>query len=283
MMDRTRMHGTRISPLLLAAIAALILISSAHSAAAVLLPGEMAPDLVARGEAGQPYVRDEASTRGLLLVFVKPGDRYTSETLSALDLVMERQEKLGEAVDSLLIISRTGGPPAGEDVQAMASPGWKLVWDVADQTYKAFRIIATPTVVIVDPSGEIAAVNPGYDPDMARRMRAALGELAGVEVGPATRPAPPNLTLQMGRRLASRGLWDSALRYYGRAGDLPPEALMEMVLIHLEIDQIEEAEAILERLQDQPGLASQVEALRERVAEKKAELLATPVPPKVVR
>lgn len=281
MKGATHMKTFRFSvwPLLFA----ISILGSSSSAAAVLLPGEQAPPIAVTDGQGNSVSLDIPSTNSLLLVFIKPGDRYTSETLHALDRVLNEYPPLAAKIDPTIIISRSSGAPDGGEVAITVSDRWRILWDAEDRTYRSYKIIATPTVVLVGPDGTVEAVNPGYDTDMSRRMRSAMAHLTGVNIEPASRPAPPNLTLQMARRMASRGLWDSALEYYRKSGDSTSATLVEMALIHLEIEQFAEAEAILNQLRALPGMASQVEALQKQIDLKKAGSSSAPAPPKVVR
>ena len=75
---------------------------------------------------------------------------------------------------------------------------------------------------------------------------------------PATSPE-----LQMGRRLADRGLWDRALPYYRTAVEkdpLEPPDLLGMARVLVEVGEKAEALVILEGLGDMEG----AEELRQR-------------------
>ncbi|MFH0794314.1 MAG: tetratricopeptide repeat protein, partial [bacterium] len=96
----------------------------------------------------------------------------------------------------------------------------------------------------------------------------------------------PNFTLQMGRRMAARGLWDKALDYYLKAQTeepLPAEAQIELAEIYLKLERPDQAIEILNRIPPEGPEAARVAPLMERARELKAAPTTGNKPPKVTR
>ena len=161
-----------------------------------------------------------------------------------------------------------------------------MLFDEDDVAYRGFKMIATPTIILTNAQQVVRAVHAGYDPGMPQDVRRALAEVLGVELPEAAskKAERPNMALQLGRRMAERGLWDRALKYYRKAAEeeaLPQAAQIELAEIHLEIGDKGKAATILDNLPEEIGKSERVGQLRDRL--RKTTTSGTRQPPKVHR
>ncbi len=275
-----RLHG--LCRLLMAALA-VVLLGPAATALAVIQPGEPAPRLRLPDLAGRQHVIDGSTTDSLLMVFVKPDDHHTSAALAELGKMFTQWPQLGTGVRRLVVLSRVGDQLEPARRALAAHPGWTVLVDREDRAYRDYRMIATPTVVLVGPDRKVVAVHAGYDPGLIQDVRLELARLLGVELPATATGAPPpfSMELQLGRRMAARGLWERALHYYERAaeaGPLPPSARVELAVILIELERLDEAEALLTELGSKaPGAAAAARRLE------RARAASPPPPPPVSR
>lgn len=206
---------------------------------------------------------DESTTGPVLMIFVKDDDNYSGRAIEELKRLAERNKELFEETRVLIVRSRilANGTPERFEIPE----SWTLARDNADSLYAAYGIIATPTAVVASNEGKILGFHAGYSAGLMRVIqRELLLELRGAEAL-RTPPPPPNLELQVGRRLAQRGLWERALPYYRQAAEKEPldaQSLLEMARILVEMEQIEEALAILEQLNGLEGADELIERAR---------------------
>ena len=260
---------------------------AASQTLALIDVGAEAPPLAVEGKMGTVHLVDGATTEPLLLLFLKPEDRYASQTVDALDDLFRRFPMIASGHRSAVIVSRYTDENRPTIPESMGD-GWPVYLDRDDKAYHAYNIIATPSIIIVDGEGTVAAVQPGYDHSMPEWLLKSLAEVQGVELpeGAAGAPDKPNMALQMGRRLAMRGLWDRALPYYAKAaGEQPlsPKALIELAEIHLELGQKQEALAILDALPQPEKESERAAELRTRAMKGESNPEELGAPPKVNR
>ena len=261
----------------------------AAGARAVIGVGETAPSFTLQGLDGQVHAQDEKTSGNLLLLFIKPEERYTTETLASLDHIFTRIPQLARNLRRWIVVSRIQpGVDLGPLKKTLqASPGWNVLLDEDDALYNAYRIIATPTTVLVGSDRRVKATHPGYDPGLEQDVRLALAEQEGGTLPPtATRPAaPPDLQLQMGRRLAALGIYDRALKYYEQAlnkGPLPPEVQLELAEVYLGLNRPDQAIQTLQAIPKDSPAAARVGPLLEQANKLKAgHPEATPRPPRI--
>jgi tetratricopeptide (TPR) repeat protein len=269
----------------LLALAIMLPISLAE---AVLQPGEEAPSFDLKDSAGNVYHLDKKSSDVVLLVFVRTRDNNTSAALLALNNMFEKLPMLEEGLRRWIIISGVDAAREVTPIAAIAGRRWHILLDAEDAAYRAYKIIAAPTVVIVGRNRKVEAINPGYDLGMEDHVRRALAQALSVSLPEAIvkQPEKPNMTLQMGRRLAARGLWDDALQYYTRAMEQEPlsaEAQLELARIYVELQRADDAVKILNQIPKDSPAAAHVAPLLERARALKENRLETLNPPKVTR
>lgn len=252
---RRRAGSRTIRPLCLALMLGMATLNAA-SAVAVIQPGEVAPPFELPGSGGAPFILDGATTDPTLLMFLKPGDQYTSASLEAMDDLFERTPLLTKNLRRAVILTRMRDAEIPQDIVDFLeqNPEWTLLVDKQGKLYKAYRIIATPTFLLIDGADRIVkAVHAGYDPGMEQALRLALANELGVEL-PPTQVERPNMRLQIARRLASRNLWERSLDYYHETAAedaLTSHAQLEMAEVLLELNQPEPALKLLELFKGQ--------------------------------
>jgi hypothetical protein len=264
----------------------------AGAAQAVIQPGEPAPPFTLQDLEGRTQCLDRQTSDVVLLLFVKPDDEHSSAALVDLMRMFERNPTLEAGLRRLMIVSRIGGreiesSPTLKFFSSFTSR-WPVLLDRDDRLYRAYKIIATPTIVIVGPDRRAAAVHPGYDPGLIQDVRLELARVLGRElpVAATATPPPPNMHLQLGRRLAERGLWERALSYYRKAaeaGPLPDQARLEIARIYLKLERYEEAISAAGEIGPDSPLAEEAAAVADRARQAQKEEQPPPEPPRVVR
>ncbi len=234
-----------------------------------LKPGDPAPLAIKVREllAGDPPA--EMPSAPVIMLFIKKLDSYSPVLLEELRVWEERQPDLLAKAEVLVVHTRNH---ITEPYDRTAWPErWKLHKDVDDSFYLGYRIIATPSVAVVGKDDRLLGFHPGYNPGLLQSIQQDLvRELHGREALRTAAP-PSNPELQMGRRLAERGLWERALPYYRSASkkaSLSPTDRLELARILVELRQPEEALRILAELKDVPGS----DELRERALKLDAEV-----------
>jgi hypothetical protein len=234
-----------------------------------LKPGDPAPLTIKVRELLADDPPQEKPAAPVIIVFIKKLDSYSSTLLEELRAWEVRQPELLTKADVLVIHTRNH---ITEPYDRTTWPErWKLHKDVDDSFYLGYHIIATPSVAVLGKDNRLLGFHPGYNPGLLQSIQQDLVmELHGREALRTAAP-PSNPELQMGRRLAERGLWERALPYYRSASEkalLSPTDQLEMARILVELRQPEEALRILAELKDVPGS----EELRERALKLDAEV-----------
>jgi peroxiredoxin len=243
---------------------------SALGAKAILQVGDEAPAFELKDVRGALHKLEQTS-RPLLLVFVKIEDRNTSTALGELTSLLRREPEFDAGVERWIIVTRmTDSQKLTPTLAHMPAP-WQVLFDRDDETYRGYKIIATPSYVVVAPDRKVAAVHPGYDPGMMQQLRLELARILKISLSPAERgeqPEAPDMNLGMARRLAARHMWDEALDFYAKAAahkPLAPADVLTLSQIHLEINQPAEALRLLDTLSTNTAVADKVARLRAQV------------------
>lgn len=259
----------------------------APGASAALGVGKLAPMMELPDLKGETHSFAEFTSKPMVLVFVKPEDRYSSVTLGAIEGMYARRAELTKNVPHLVVISRLRGKmiPA-ELISFLEEHNWRIFVDEADKAYRAYEIIATPTVLLIDQNGRVVLGSAGYDVGLVRDLRENLGRIQGL-ANPHmnSRGEKPNMALQMGRRMAERGLWDKAKLYYDKVredGALAPKAQVEYVVILIEAGLWKEAGTELDAMAVDAESAAEVARLRALLESGRSDT-STPAPPRVNR
>jgi tetratricopeptide (TPR) repeat protein len=289
-MNATRQHlwfFQRGKPLALALAAWMCCatLSAATAAEAALKAGEDAPALRLRDWKGELHSIDRQTSATLLLVFCAPDDRYSEKAFEALSHMSARHPGIVKDVRRAVVVPGLEGSNGLISTVKKAGESWLLLRDEDGKAFGDFKIVVTPTAMVVGADGKVKFVNPGYDLAMEDRVRKALAleEGAALPSAASSKPAKPDMDLQMGRRMAARGLWDSALAFYKKVegrGELTLDSQMELAEIYIELERPEEALAILSRVD---SAASRRDDLIGRARKLQSGAQEPAAPPKVVR
>jgi hypothetical protein len=242
--------------------------------------GDLVPPLEGPGIVVKALPKDVPTTGPVVLVFLKPGDAHAARIVEDLQALRARDVRLARSSSVVAIISRL---PGGGVPNLPAFPkDWRVLHDMQDTLYTAYRIIATPSVAVVGSDHRLVGFHPGYGPALAAAIRRDL--ILAIDGAGALATATPSrdgMNVQMGRALARRGLWDRALGYYRKAaeeGELSAEAQLEMATLHLELGERDEASRLLEALAATHATLPGIEDLRRRLVEPAEAPLPKPPP-----
>lgn len=280
---RRRSACCAVAPLILA-----LSISASSAPRAALSPGERAPDFVLKDRDGRTVRYDVSITTPTLFLSLKPNEMYTSPTLGILANIFSKYPQLTRGLNRWIVVSRYQGERDLAFLDGMPLKEWVVLLDPDDVFYKGYKIIATPTITLVGSDHIVAAVHPGYDPSMAQDTRLAIAKVTGAQL-PRTvsaTPTKPNMTLEMARRLASRGLWDRAIHYYEKAkdeGPLAPEVQLEIAEAYLKMREPEKALEILKGVSPKEVDASRYAKLRKEALDIEKSSAVPTQPPKIYR
>lgn len=229
-----------------------------------LLPGEPAPFFEKLEKVIAERHPEQEMKGPMVLTFVNEADSNSARVIQQLKELNTRQEELFKQARVVIVLTRVNG-------EMKLDPGqlpkrWTIIQDLDDSYYVEYHVIATPTIVVAGTNGKIVAFHAGYSPGlMAAVQRNLLTEIHGTEAVRTAAP-PASLELQLGQRFAERQQWDRALPYYRKAAEkdaLDPTAKLEMARILVEMQEFDEATALLDELKDAEGAAP----LRERIGE----------------
>jgi len=269
------------------ALLGLLLIMCATSPAA-LAPGEQAPPFELKEADGKVLRLDFPTTCPTLLVFISARDRHSLRTVESLQEILGRHDALRLATNRVCVVAGDVAPFPAEEMLSLREGGWRFGLDRQGTVGQGYQLIATPTVYLIETQGRLAAVHAGYDAGLANHLMRSMATL----VDPAlvqeldAPPTKPNMTLQMARRLADRGLWEKSLSYYERAaaeGQLPAETWLERAIIHARLGDFAKAEEMIASLPPGQVKEATVEESRSKIAELAGQAPTPPTPPRVDR
>lgn len=215
---------------------------------AALSVGDIAPAVELNTLNGETLRFDETTSRPQLLLFCKPNDKYTKVALDDVDRLLARYPAFSEGVERALIVSLLEDENGAEVEQPeyLRSTTWPVLFDRENSAYHGYKIIATPTITIVNVDRSVAAVHAGYDNGLAQDVRLTLAKMLNVEL-PATayhKAAAPNLKLQMARNMFDRKRWPQARRYFlavEKEAPLSPSDALALTRAMVELKEYDEA------------------------------------------
>ncbi len=240
-------------PVRLLAAALVVVLSLTADAMGTVTPGEPAPMLEALQQEAGISVENGEMPGPLVLVFAKRDDAHSERFVLQLRGLQERGPELFQESNGVVVLSREEVPNSFDE--GALPDDWVLIIDTDDAYYTGYGIVATPTAVVISSDGTVIGYHPGYSPGLVRAVQLdLLQELRGRDV--VRTPAPQvSMQVQLGRRLAERGLWERALPYYRNAeeeGPLPEEVLVEKADVLVQVGEEEEAMEIMDRLGELP-------------------------------
>jgi hypothetical protein len=216
--------------------------------------------------APEPGAGDAPAIPPLVLLFIKHDDTHSVRAIEQLAAQEARHKELYARARFIVVLCRVG--TAIETPKLPMPPHWRLLRDEDDAFYAAYKVIATPTVVVVSAADKVVGSHAGYNAGLMRAVQRSLFiELTG-EDAPAPVVESASMELQMARRMAERGVWERSLPYFRRAaeqGPLAPGDQLLMARVLVETGEPGEALALLDSMPE--GTSSEeAAALRERIA-----------------
>ncbi|MFH0794436.1 MAG: tetratricopeptide repeat protein [bacterium] len=201
------------------------LVASAH-----LDPGADAPSFVLPSLADHGAVASKHIPGQKLLVFVRGGQRFTTQTLDMCRRLSQRKPIANGTWQPILIWM--GPPPeAGHDqILDLPTPPWRVLLDAQSQVGQSYRVVVSPTLYLVNSAGKVTEVFPGWHPLLEKRLAESIGVKADAMLEDTVSTASgvalqsdserAALYFQMARNLAEQGYWKEALQDYDRGLEL---------------------------------------------------------------
>ncbi|MCX7013530.1 MAG: redoxin domain-containing protein [Candidatus Sumerlaeota bacterium] len=203
-----------------------------------LEPGVKAPDFQLPSLDYRPPLSLSRESGDRLLVFLRADQAYTSPVLQMCNRLSLRLPRLPKRCLPILIWVGALPRELAEQSAGELGPVWRVAHDPEGETARAYQMLVSPTIYLIDAQGVIVRVFPAWNPLLEARLLEALG--AGPEIEPlASSPTlaegmspreRASLYFSMGRAMAAQGLWEEALGDYERGLALSPktpEALAE--------------------------------------------------------
>ncbi len=142
-----------------------------------LNPGDPIPDFSCQGLDGKTYARADYKDKVLVLLFVKPGQKYSSKALRLTQRVVGACDAPKPAVLAL-----STKPESGEAFAKLAKElpfTQPIALDADRKTYGAFGVIVAPTTLLIDGKGVLRFVLPHMPPTYERHLKAHVDLLVG--------------------------------------------------------------------------------------------------------
>lgn len=161
----------------------------ATTATVHLAPGTPAPDFTLMTLDGGSSVTLSKLTGVRLLAFVRPNQRFTSETLKLCRELPDQLPPIRENLSALLIWVGEVPPDRSQQLQYGFSRPWSILHDPQGEVARAWRMVVSPTFYLVNSAGIITSAFPAWHPMLDRNLIDALRgdlDLPALEATPTT-------------------------------------------------------------------------------------------------
>jgi tetratricopeptide (TPR) repeat protein len=222
--------------------------------------GSPAPPIELKALDGTAVSTSKLSSRTLVLVFGELNAEKVRDCCGAVLDVLADPRLAGEAVTPILIIAQDAPAAALREEAAKWRLPAVILHDPKREAFGAYRVLVTPSVVVVDRSGKVVYAMPGFLP----RFKEILAEsllLAGGKVTPeqfdqvveakndnaAPEVLKANRLAHLGDELTRHGLYDAAeTRYTEALAASPGHAGAKIGLgeLMLRLERLPEAESL---------------------------------------
>jgi len=184
---------------------------------------------------GQPVTTTDAAPRTLVLVFGEASHAATRQACAdVLDVLADHRLERNAAIPVLIAADKSSTEDLKEQVSRGRFPALVLR-DTEREAFRAYHVLAIPSVVVVDGHGKVIYALAGFDQNFKELLRDSIrlanGHISTDEFetllqsqGPppsAERLEACRLT-QEGRELTRQGLFDLADRKLSKAVELDP-------------------------------------------------------------
>lgn len=215
---------------------------------------------------GQTVATTDAAPRTLVLVFGEVSQIATRQACAdVLDVLADHRLERGAAIPVLVAADKSATNDLKEDVSRGRFPAI-ILRDTQREAFRAYHVLAIPSVVVVDGGGKVIYALAGFDQDFKDLLRESI-RLANGHESPEdfetllkSRAAPPSADhreacrlTQEGRELTRQGLLDLAERKLSRALQLEPAdegAKVAMGLLRLSRGEPDAAERLFREVLD---------------------------------
>ncbi len=142
-----------------------------------LNPGDLIPEFSCQGLDGNTYARSDYKGKVLVMLFVRPGQKFSSK---ALRLTQRIVGACAAPKPSVLAVSTK--PEAGEAFAKLIKDlpfKHPAALDAGRKAYGAFGVIVAPTTLLIDDKGVLRFILPHMPKTYERQLRAHVDFLAG--------------------------------------------------------------------------------------------------------
>lgn len=142
-----------------------------------LEPGDLIPDFSCQGLDGKTYARADSKDKVLVLLFVNPGQKYSSKALRLTQRIVDACAAPKPSV--LAVSTKPDGREAFAGLARQLPFTYPMALDAGRKAYGAFGVIVAPTTLVIDGKGVLRFVLPLMPPTYERQLRAHVDFLAG--------------------------------------------------------------------------------------------------------
>jgi thioredoxin-like negative regulator of GroEL len=244
------------------AVAAWFLLTLCFVAPAGASPprGSTAPPIELKALDGTTVSTVKLAPRTFVLVFGEMTAEKVRDTCGTVLDVVADPRLAGEIVTPILIIAQDAPAPQLKEESAK----WRLpavvLHDPKREAFGAYRVLVTPSVVVVDGKGKVVHAMPGFLPRFKDILTESLLLAAGKEspeqfeqvIDPKTQDAPPETLkadrlVHLGAELTRHGLYETAEARYTEALSAQPGhvgAKLGLADLMLRQDRLTDAEPL---------------------------------------
>jgi hypothetical protein len=187
-----------------------------------------APDFQLQTVEGKPFQLAAHKGTVRVLFFVRDNGHFVPRVLSMIESIVGSSPSYQKGSMLICIVAHNVAGMELETLREKFNLEWVLLKDPDRRVHRLYKVIAVPTVVIVDREGRIAERFAGYTLSFGAEFRTDLRRALGLpalrtadDVSTATRRADRYVSI--GELMEKRGIWTSALRSYQNALEIDPE------------------------------------------------------------
>lgn len=228
-----------------------------------LRPGDVPPGFALSGLAGRPVGSETLAGAPAAVLFWSTWSPRSAEMLEDFKRHAAAYGDKGLRIVAVNIDGEQYGPERMEAIRVYAAARelpFPVLIDEGLRTFAAWGVMAHPTEVVLDASGRIAYVLPGYPLSLREELEEQIRRVLGL---PALRPppatpsvgyVPQGMALQqynLGRQLLSKGDPEKAVAAFRRAAAADPgflEAAVMTARVSLATGSLEEAERLARQI-----------------------------------
>jgi len=246
-----------------------------------------APDFQLTTADGKPFRLSQSQGALRVLFFIRNDGRFVAEALAMLEKILHSSPVYEKAAFLICILGSDIDKAHYEALRKQFALNWCFVKDADGAVHRLYKVIAVPTVVLVDGEGRAFRRYAGYSNAFGKEFRTDLRKVLELpelqtyaDITTATRRA--SRLSSLGDVMVRRGIWPAALRNFESALALDPRmtsARLGAGFVHLRTGQPAEGakyfqEVLKEDAKSSGALVGMAwtKALQGKAAEAKADL-----------